>query len=90
MSCWHGSHGWHGCGPWNGPPNGRGWYGPADWEDDLEQPIRRRGRRYGRLDRPVASDELEARLVDLRDEVRRVESELLDLRRQEDAAAEGP
>jgi hypothetical protein len=87
MSCWHG---WHGCGPLYGPPYGRSWYGPAEWEDELEQPIRRRGRRYGLLDRPVASDELEARLADLRDAVRRVESELSDLRRHEDAAAEGP
>ena len=36
------------------------------------------------------ADEIEARLADLRDEVRRVESELSKLRRREDAVAEGP
>jgi len=87
MGC---GHGWHGCGPWYGPPYGGGWYGPADWDEEPDRPFRRRHRRYRRLDRETAAEGLEARLADLRDEVRRVEAELSDLRGGEEAAAEGP
>jgi hypothetical protein len=86
MSC---GHGWHGCGPWYGPPYASGWYEPADWYEEAGPPFRGR-RRYRRFEREAPADELEARLADLRDEVRRVESELSELRRREDAAAEGP
>jgi hypothetical protein len=87
VSC---GHGWHGCGPWygggceswpyeRGPyvrgAYGRGWYGPADWDEDYESPRRRRGR-----GREKASENLEARLSELRDEVRRLEEELSGLR----------
>ena len=77
MSCWHG---WHGCGPCYGPPHGRGWYGPADWLEEADRPIRRRYRRYPRLDREAAAEELAERLEELREEVHRVEAELADLR----------
>jgi hypothetical protein len=83
MSCWHG---WHGCGPWYGPPNA-GWYEPTDWYEEV--PLRR-GRRSRRFERETSTDELEARLVDLRDEMRRLESTLSELHSQEEAAAEGP
>jgi uncharacterized small protein (DUF1192 family) len=52
--------------------------------------MRRRYRRYRRLDPETVAEELEARLADLREEVRRVEAELSDLRSGADAAAEGP
>ena len=86
MSC---GHGWHGCGPWYGPPYGPGWYDPADWYEEAAPVLRRRGR-YRRFEREAPADELEARLAELRDEVRRMESELSELRRRDDAAAEGP
>jgi hypothetical protein len=86
MGCWHG---WHGCGPCCGPPGGPGWYEPADWYEEAGPPIGRR-RRYRRFERGPSADELEARLADLRGEMRRVESELSELRNQEAAAAEGP
>jgi hypothetical protein len=87
MSCWHG--GYHGCGPWYGPAYGAGWYGPADWYEEAGPAFRRR-RRYRRYEPEASADELEARLADLRDEMRRLESELSDLRRQEESAPEGP
>jgi len=52
--------------------------------------MRRRYRRGRRLDRETPAEELEARLADLRDEMRRIEAELADVRAAEDAAAEGP
>jgi hypothetical protein len=87
MSCWHG---WHGCGPWHGLPYGGGWYGPADWVEEPERPFRRRYRGFRRPDRGTAAEELEARLADLRDEMRRVEAELSGLRGGEEAMTEGP
>lgn len=87
MSC---GHGWHGCGPWYGPPYGGGWYEPAEWYQEADFPIRHRSRRYRRLDLGVAAEEVEARLAELRDEIRRAEAELADLRGREEAAAEGP
>jgi hypothetical protein len=48
----------------------------------------RRSRRYQRPDRESAA-ELEARLADLRDELRRVEVELIELRGTYEAASEG-
>jgi hypothetical protein len=77
MSCWHGGHG---CGPWHGVPYGPGWYDPADWYEGANWPIRRRYRRPSRLDQETAADDLEAKLDALRDEVRRVEAELVNLR----------
>jgi hypothetical protein len=77
MSC---GHGWHGCGPWYGPPSGGGWYEPAEWYEGADWPTRRRSRRYRRLERETAPEELEARLAELRDELHRVEAELVSLR----------
>jgi hypothetical protein len=85
MSC---GHGWHGCGPWYGPTYDRGWYGPTDWYEEAGPPLR--SRRYRRSERDASADELEARLADLREEVRRVESQVAGLRRQEESAGEAP
>jgi hypothetical protein len=87
MGCWHG---WHGCGPWNGPPYGESWYGPAEWYEETERPLRRRHRQYRRLDREAAAEELEAQLADLRDQLRRIEGELSAVRSGEEATAGGP
>lgn len=86
MGCSHG--GYHGCGPWYGPPYGAAWYEPVDWYEEAPAFSRRRRRR--KFEREASAEDIEARLADLRDEVRRVESELSDLRRQEEAGAEGP
>lgn len=69
MGCWHGPHG---CGPWYGGPY-------AEWSDEMDWPIRRRVRRARRGDQEMAADELEARLDELRDELRRVQAELENL-----------
>jgi hypothetical protein len=87
MGCWHG--GFHGCGPWYGAPYGAGWYEPVDWYEEAPA-VPRRHRRYRRFERNASAEDLEARLADLRDEMRRVESDLSDLRRQSEAAADGP
>lgn len=84
MSC---RHGWHGCGPWYGPAYGPDSYGPADWVE--EPPRARRRPRYGRLEGSDAGEDLEARIAELRDEVRRIEARLADLRDQEEATLEG-
>lgn len=88
MSC---GHGWHGCGPWYGPPDelpyGRGYYGPASWHEDAGWPARGWSRRGRRVDPELAAEELATRLEDLRDEIRRVEAELAHLSRP--AAAPG-
>ncbi len=84
MGCWHG---WHGCGPSYGAPYGRGWYEPADWDEERAWPSRRRDRRSQWLDRETADDELAARLDALRDEVRRMEAELVNLRGSREASA---
>ncbi len=86
MSC---GHGWHGCSPWCGPPYGRVRYEPVEWYEPSEWPILRRSRRPQRPDRGSAADVLEARLADLRDEMRRVEAELTELRGEYEAAREG-
>lgn len=77
MSC---RHGWHDCGPWYGSPYDMGWYGPADWYEPEERPVRRRYGRTRRLDRGPAAEDLEARLSELRDEIGRLEAELGDMR----------
>jgi hypothetical protein len=77
MSCWHGSHG---CGPWYPGPPGSGWYGPADWYEEGDWPIRRRSRRVPTPDADATIDELEARLAAMRDQVDRLEHELGRLR----------
>jgi len=87
MSCWHG---YHGCGPSYGGPYGRGWYDPVEWYGAEEWPIRRRSRRYRRMDRETASEDLEERLAELRDEVRRIEADLASLRGSDEEAAERP
>jgi hypothetical protein len=85
MSCWHG---WHGCGPWYGPPDGPDWYGPGGWAPG-PVPARWRGRRPGRFEEEDTAEDLEARLADLRAKVRRMEAELAELSGQEHTAAEG-
>ncbi len=82
MGCWHG---WHGCGPWYGGPYGRGWYEPVEWYEEPGWPIRRRNRRSRQLDREAAAEELDARLDELREEVRRMEADLASLRGSEEA-----
>ncbi len=81
MGCWHG-HGYgHGCGPGYPGPAPRGWYGPVDegdWYEDARRPMRRR-RRVRPEDREMRAASLEARLEELRDELRRVEAALDDL-----------
>lgn len=74
MGCWHG-HGYH-CG-WPTP----GWYGPAvdeaDWLYEQDWPVRRRRyRREQPADPESTVKSLEARLDELRDELRRVEAAL--------------
>jgi hypothetical protein len=88
MSCWHGSHG---CGPWYGPPRGEGWYGPDDWDEQLDRQMRRRFRRSARPDADSVVDDLEMRLTALRDEIRQAETALAALRgRRDEALAERP
>ena len=84
MSCWHG----HGCGPWYHRGPGwywSGWYGPAvdEWDraEDVERPFRRRPRSLG-LDDAA----LEARLVDLRDEIAALDSAIAERRRRAGSA----
>jgi len=84
MSC---SHGWHGCGPWYPRSYGGGRCEPADWYEDAGWPTRRGDRRSQWLDREAAADELVARLDALRDEVRRVQAELVSLRSSQEAGA---
>lgn len=83
MGCWHG---WHGCGPPYGVPYARGWCEPGEWYEEAGWPARRRDRRPQRLDPETAVDELELRLDELRDEMRRLETELLNLRGAGEAA----
>jgi hypothetical protein len=81
MGCWHG-HGYgHGCGPGYDWPSPRGWYGPADERDWYADMDRRSRRRFlERADEGGSREAaLEARLDDLRDELRRVEAALADL-----------
>jgi uncharacterized small protein (DUF1192 family) len=87
MSC---GHGWHGCGPWYGPPRGEGWYGPYDWYEELDRPMRRRYRRQTRSDTESVAEDLEARLSALREEISRAETELAELRGRDEALAERP
>ena len=84
MGCWHGGHG---CGPWHGGPYSPGWYEPAEWYEEADRPIRRRSRGYRRPERETVPEDLEMRLDELRDEIRRVENELVSLRRSDEAAA---
>jgi hypothetical protein len=85
MSC---RHGWHGCGPWYGPPYGPDWYGPLDWGAE-PVPARWRVRRPGRFEGEDTAEDLEARLTDLRDKVRLMEAELAEFRGMEHTTAEG-
>ena len=77
MSC---GHGWHGCGPWHGPGRGEGWYGPEDWYDEFDRPMRRRYRQPARSEADSVADDLEVRLSALRDEIRRAETDLAELK----------
>jgi hypothetical protein len=86
MGCWHG---YHGCGPWYGPPYERG-YEPLGWYGEEDRPLRRRVPRARRVEPEAAAADLEARLAELRDELRHVEAELVSLRASDEAAAEKP
>lgn len=77
MGCGHGGHGGHGCGPIYGVQYDRGWCDSGDWYGEADWPIRRRYRRSRRLGPQAAAEDLEARLDELRLEVRRVEAELM-------------
>jgi len=80
MGCRHSGHGWHDCGPSYGPAYEAGWYGPSDWYELAERPIRRGDRRTIGPDRGPASAILEARLAELQDEMNRIATELAGLR----------
>ncbi len=80
MGCWHDRYDRHGCGPWHGAAYDRGWYEPIDSYADLDWPARRARRRLRRPEREADVEGLEARLDDLREEIRRVEEELGGLR----------
>ena len=81
---------WHGCGHYCGWPSPHGWYGPpmaeSDWPEETAWPVRRRYRRGQPIDPERAAASLEARLEELRVELRRVEAALADLRRGEAAS----
>lgn len=82
MACWHG---WHGCGPWYGP-HGGGRYGPPEWDPGLGAwPARPHRERRGRRGREPG--ELEARIAELREEIRLIEEELGELRSSRQASA---
>ena len=87
MSC---GHGWHGCGPSYSGHYGRGCDEPVDWFEASDWPARGRARRYERLGRDEAADDLEARLGALRDEIRRVEADLASLRSSGSGATQRP
>lgn len=80
MSCRHGWHDWHGCGPCDYGPDDRGWYGPGGWYEDVEWPRSRRYRRPLPAEPEVTEANLEARLQELTDTVREVAAELAALR----------
>jgi uncharacterized small protein (DUF1192 family) len=84
MGC---GHDWHGCGPCHDLPYWRGWYGPVEWYDEADRPMRGRDRR-SRREREMPPEELETRLGELLDEIRRVEMELMELRSAKEAAVE--
>jgi len=90
MSCWHG---WHGCGPAYGWPGSWRGYGPPDvepdWCEDVSWPMPRRRRRERPADRETAVSSLEARLEELRAELRRVEAALEEIQRPGAEAAQG-
>lgn len=86
MSCWHG---WHGCGPWHAGPYWPGWREPPEWYADPGWTAGPRYRRGRVPDRGSDVADLEARLAELREEMRRIEAELLGLRgADEEAEAE--
>ncbi len=78
MSCWHGPHG---CGPYPPEANWRGWSDPGDWFDDADWQMPRRGRRPRQPDAEVHAADLEARLEELGQMIRRIETELAVLRK---------
>lgn len=77
MGC---AHGPHDCGAWYGGPY-------SDWSEEMDWPVRRRARRVRRADPDPSTDEIVARLDELRDEVRRVGAELEKLRGARGAVA---
>jgi hypothetical protein len=81
MGCWHGARG---CGPWYGPPP-RGWYEQPGWYDEGDWPVPPRYARRRASDREPAG-ELEAQLAELREELRRIEAELVRLHADDEAA----
>jgi len=78
MGCWHGGHGWHGCGPGYGGPYARGWHDPVDWYEDADWPVRL-SRRPRQPDPETAPEDLEMKLEQLRAAIRRVEAQLASL-----------
>ena len=70
MGC---AHGPHDCGAWYGGPY-------SDWSEEMDWPVRRRARRVRRADPDPSTDEIVARLDELRDEIRQVGAELEKLR----------
>jgi hypothetical protein len=83
---------WHGCGPVHCGPSRRGWYGPADedgWYEDVRWPMRHQSTSPPD-DRGMREAALEARLDELREDLRRVEAALAGLVRPfGDAPREG-
>lgn len=81
----------HGYGPGRGHGAGYGygrgeWYGPGGWGGPRRERGYGQGRRFARRGTPVdARVELEAYLVNLREELEAVEADLADLRREEAA-----
>ena len=90
MGCWHG---WHGCAPYGGPwyhvPYGRGWYEPPEWDPEVDWPPGRQARRGRPADPGAAMADLEARLAELSDEVRRIGDELAAIRGADSAGETG-
>jgi len=78
---------WYGCGHCRAWPSPHGWYGPPmaepDWPEETAWPVRPRYRRRQPIDPERAAAALEARLEELRDELRQVEAALAEMRRAE-------
>ena len=74
----------HGCGHGHGyyPSADVDWYGRPDWSEAPEFALRRRDRAGSRIEDELSADGLETRLSDLHEAIRRLETELADLRAQ--------
>jgi hypothetical protein len=84
MGCWHG---YHGCGSWGDGPYARRWHEPVDWYAG-DAPGYWRWGRPRRADREGLTEELEARLDELQEELRMVSAELTRLRGADKASPE--